>query len=403
MLGITVFAIAVLGYTLVSRKVTQLNISPPMVFTAIGTVLGIVTFHLNLGSEFVLLDAETTLAMILFHDAAHAHPLELWRDRRILGRLLLVALPLAIALGWITARWLFPGSGIWLALFLSAALAATDAGLGAPTVLNPVVPARVRRLLNGESGLNDGLATPVVLFALAAVVADSNLDVGHAVGEALIEIAIGFAVGVGLGYVGGTLLHVAQERGWASPNLPPIAVAVMPLLAFFGASLIHGNGFIAAFICGTAYAAVAGRELETDLVTTESILTILGYGVWMLFGAIFVVRLPEVLNWRVVLYAVLSLTLLRFIPIFLSLLGSGLRRQTVWFIAWFGPRGLATVIFALIAYESLTEQQLGTDVLGAMGLTVLFSVVAHGLTAPPWSESYGAWVEEEQPTLEMAG
>ena len=404
MLGIAVFAIAVLAYTLLSQKITQLNISPPMVFTAIGTVLGIATFQLNLHSEAVLLDAETTLAMILFHDAAHAHPLELWRDRRLLGRLLLVALPLAIALGWVTARWLFPGSGIWLALFLAGALAATDAGLGAPTVLNPVVPVRVRRLLNGESGLNDGLATPVVLFALTAVVADTNkLDIGHAAGEAVIEILIGFAVGVGLGYIGGNLLHIAQVRGWANPTLTPIGVAVMPILAFFGASLIHGNGFIAAFIGGTAYAAVAGREMEADLVTTESILTILGYGVWMLFGAIFVVRLPEVVNWRVVLYSVLSLTLLRFIPVFLSLIKSGLRRKTVWFIAWFGPRGLATVIFALIAYESLTEEQLGTDVLGVMGLTVLFSVVAHGLTAPPWAESYGKWAEEEQPTLEMAG
>jgi NhaP-type Na+/H+ or K+/H+ antiporter len=319
--------------------------------------------------------------------------------------MLLISLPIAIAAGWAVAYYLLPGAGVWLALLVAAALAATDAGLGAATILNPIVPVRVRRLLNGESGLNDGLATPVVLFAISAATVDTLNDgeIGHVVGEALLEIVIGLAVGVLIGYALGRLLHEAELRGWAKIKLASVGVAVMPLLAFFGAELVHGNGFIAAFISGTAYAAVAGRELYHDLETTEDFVTILSYATWTLFGAIFVSRLSQFVDWRSVVYALLSLTVLRMIPILFSLLGSGLARPTKWFLAWFGPRGLATVVFTLIAYESIPPEQFESDVAGVLSLTVLFSVIAHGITAPIFARKYGAWAEENQPAMEMAG
>jgi len=403
--AIAVFAAMVLAYTLVSKKLGDLNISAPMVFTAVGTVIGLAVQHFEGEAKSVELVAEATLAMILFHDAAHAHPKELWADRAILGRMLLISLPIAIAAGWAVAYYLLPGAGVWLALLVAAALAATDAGLGAATILNPIVPVRVRRLLNGESGLNDGLATPVVLFAISAATVDTvhGDNIGHVVGEALLEIVIGLVVGVLIGYALGRLLHVAEVKRWAQIKLAPVGVAVMPLLAFFGAELVHGNGFIAAFIAGTAYAAVAGRELEHDLETTEEFVTILGYATWTLFGAIFVSRLSEFVGWRSVVYAVLSLTVLRMIPILFSLLGSGLARKTKWFLAWFGPRGLATVVFSLIAYESIPPGQFESDVAGVLSLTVLFSVIAHGITAPIFARKYGAWAEENQPAMEMAG
>ena len=400
---IAIFAIIVMGYTLVSGRAKQFYVSPPLVFTIVGALLGLARFEVPAGNVAIKLLAEATLALILFHDAAHAHPRELLGDWKLLGRMLLIALPIAIAAGFFAARWLFPEMSIAFALFIASALAPTDAGLGAPTILNPVVPTRVRRLLNGESGLNDGLGTPVVLFAITLALNEgTTISISSALMHALTEIAIGALFGIALGFLFGWLLRRAEDLRWADPTMAQIGVVVIPLLAFFGAELLHGNGFIAAFIAGTAYAGSAGEQLDHDIKLAEEMNTLMGFAVWALFGMLFVSHLSDYVTWQCVVFGVLALTVLRMLPIWLSLAGSGLREPTKWFLAWFGPRGLASVVFALIAFEELGDQ-LPRVVWGVMGVTVLMCVFAHGITAPPFAERYGAWANREKPEMELAG
>jgi NhaP-type Na+/H+ or K+/H+ antiporter len=270
--------------------------------------------------------------------------------------------------------------------------------------MNPVVPGRVRRILNVESGLNDGLATPVVLFAVAAAAGLTDDHAGHGVLEALLELLIGAVVGVVVGYLAGRLIDWSRGRGWADRGLLPLATLAVPLLCYYGAVELGGNGFIAAFVAGTAAAASQARvnDVHESMVLTGLTSTFLSYAVWMLFGVTALTHLEPLLSWQNLVYAVLSLTVVRMAPVAISLIGSGLKRQTVAFVGWFGPRGLASIIFGLIAFESLHEDPAVTTVLGVIATTVVLSVLAHGLTAPPWANRYGAWVNRLRPTVETA-
>ena len=234
-------------------------------------------------------------------------------------------------------------------------MAPTDAGLGAATVLNPVVPVRMRRVLNVESGLNDGLATPVVLFAVAAAAGFADGSTEHGAREAVVEIVIGVLVGAAAGFLTGKLLGTAHDHGWSEDALVPVAVLVVPLMSYYGADASGGNGFIAAFVAGTMFARAMLdlSRMHRNLEVTDQVAALLGYAVWMLFGAVVVTHLAPLMRWHSLLFAVLSLTVLRMLPVALCLLGSGLRSRSVAFIGWFGPRGLASVVFALIAFESL--------------------------------------------------
>ena len=411
-----VFGLVVVGYVTAAHYLDRWNVTAPIVFTAVGTVIGI-WFWAGTDTTIVHGIAEIGLALILFHDAAQVRPRQVRSDAGPCARLLLIGLPLTIVLGVFAAQWLMPGVGIWLALLLAAALAPTDAGLGAPTVLNPVVPVRIRRILNVESGLNDGLATPVVLFAIAAA-ADSagsvggSVAVGSAVGAALIELAGGLVVGVLLGAGCGRLLAYARRIGNVPTELLTVAVLAIPVAAYYGSVAVHANGFVAAFVAGTAFAAaftrptgrhpvVAADAAEEPLQLTAWVSTALSYAVWSLFGVIGVAQLFRMLSWPGVIFAVLSLTVLRMLPVAIALLGSRFTTRTVLFVGWFGPRGLASVIFALIAVEELELTDETRIVIGAITVTVLLSVILHGVSAGPWADRYGRWVSAVQPAEEL--
>jgi sodium/hydrogen antiporter len=400
---ICVFALLVIVFVSQSARFDRAYLNGPIVFLVAGGVLGLTLVDAEGEGAAIRTLAEVTLVLVLFHDAAELQPRELRADSAFTARLLLVGLPLTIGAGFLLAQALFPEIGVWLALLLAAALTPTDAGLGAATVLNPVVPARVRRILNVESGLNDGLATPVVLFAVAAAVGSAD-NAGRSLVEAVLQLVVGVLVGVVVGYLAGRLVEKARDRGWAERSLLPIATLAVPLLCYYGAQELGGNGFIAAFVAGTAYAAsqtsVANVHETVGLTGLTS--TFLGYAVWMVFGVVAVADLERLVSWQNIVFAVLSLTVLRMVPVALSLLGSGLRPQTVAFIGWFGPRGLASIIFALIAFEALdAEPAIGT-VLGVIAMTVVLSVLAHGLTASPWAQRYGAWANKTRPAVESA-
>ncbi len=401
-IAIAVFAAAVLLYVTFSQVLDRIHITAPIVFIVVGVVLGGMLAH-RPDPALVRGLAEVTLALLLFHDAAQVRPHQLRGDVGVCARLLLLALPLTIAAGFLMGRILFAGSSAWLALLLAAALAPTDAGLGAATVLNPVVPVRVRRILNVESGLNDGLATPIVLFALAAA---STGGRDEAVGTALRGLALGVAFGIAVGVIAGLALSWASGAGFVERGLLPIGAVAVPLLCYYGAVAFGGNGFVAAFVAGVAFAPSLERrsgapESGDSLQITARLGTLLEYAVWWLFGVILLAHLDKIATWSGAVFALLSLTALRMVPVALVLLGTRFAQPTRWFVGWFGPRGLASVVFALIALEEYPDNGDVARITGAIALTVLLSVVLHGITADVGARRYGAWVARTQPTAEL--
>jgi NhaP-type Na+/H+ or K+/H+ antiporter len=278
-------------------------------------------------------------------------------------------------------------SDIWLALLIGAALAPTDAALGAGMIVNRAVPARIRRLINVESGLNDGIATPFVLVAIAgAATAEHAASTGP--GKAVAELALGLLIGAAVGGGGGWLVKVARGRGWAAEGFAGAAVLGLALCSYATSVALHGNGFIAAFTGGLAFAAAAAGPAAKLVPFVEETGTMLSLLVWLMFGVVAVVPALTDLTWQTVLYAVLSLTVIRILPVAVALAGARLGRPAVLFIGWFGPRGLASVVFALLALEDLAEPA-ARPAITVIAVTVLLSVLAHGLSADPLASRYG--------------
>ena len=386
--AVTVVAAAVFVWGVVSARLERADLTAPIVFVAVGVALAALgTIDTPSAPESLKPLVEVTLVWVLFSDAARIRVADLRHDLGRCVRLLGFGLPLTILLGWALAVWLLPGLDLWLALLVAAALAPTDAALGVPVVTNRAVPSRIRRLITVESGLNDGIATPVVVLAIAGAASLEGLgDVGP--GQALLELAIGVVVGVAVGAGGGGLLRWARRQGWAAEGFAGIAVLALALGAYSGALLVHGNGFVAAFCGGLAFAAAAGPRGPAEVGFLEQASGLVSLLVWLAFGAVAVPIMLESLDLAVVLYAVLSLTLVRMLPVALVLIGSGVDRATVLFVGWFGPRGLASLVFALLALEELGP---GADpAVAAIAVTVLLSVVAHGASAAPLAARYGA-------------
>ena len=379
---------AVFGWGLLSARLERVNLTAPMVFIAVGG--GLAALGLISGPsapETVEPLVEITLVWVLFTDAARLPALQLRRDLSRYVRLLAIGLPLTIACGWALAAWLFPQLGLWLALFVGAALAPTDAALGVPVVTNPVVPSRVRQLITVESGLNDGIATPVVMLAIAGAAAAAGLDNAEGAGHAVRELLIGVAVGAGAGALGGWLMSQARRRGSAVDDFAGIAVLALALLAYAAALGMAGNGFVAAFCGGLAFGACAGRRGSAELIFLEQMGSMVSLLVWLTFGAIAIPIMVDRIDPLMIVYAVLSVTAVRMVPVAVATIGAGLDRDSVLFVGWFGPRGLASLVFALLALESLGS--VADEAVSVVAVTVLLSVLAHGLSAAPLARRYG--------------
>jgi len=385
--GLIILAMIFLWGT-VSARLTRADLTAPIVFVAVGALLGALQFiDARSAPETFTPLVEITLVWILFSDAARIPVHKLRHDLGLYVRLLAIGLPLTVLAGWALAIWLFPSVSLWLALLVAAALAPTDAALGIPVVTNPIVPARVRRLITVESGLNDGIATPVVMLAIAGAASAEGLTEAPGLWDALAELAIGALVGGVVGIVGGGLLRYARRAGWTAEEFTGIAVLALALAAYETALLLHGNGFVAAFCGGMAFGAAAGRRAPAELAFLNQAGSLVSLLVWLAFGAIAVPIMFDRIDLRTVLYAVLSLTLVRMVPVALASLGSGLDRDTVLFVGWFGPRGLASLVFALLALEALGPD--ANEAVAVIGLTVLMSVLAHGFSAAPLAGRYG--------------
>jgi NhaP-type Na+/H+ or K+/H+ antiporter len=297
----------------------------------------------------------------------------------------------------------FGGIDPWLAALIGAAVAPTDAALGAPIMEDRRIPRRIRRVLNVESGLNDGIATPFVMLFIAGAASEANAVTASGPAAALADLGIGVLTGVVVGFAGGWLLDHARDRGWASPGFRPVAVLGLALLAYAAALQLGGNGFIAAFAGGLAFGSALRDEHAEGLELVTDGGELLSVVVWFLFGT-FLIQIFGYADWRSVLYAVLSLTVVRMLPVAVSLLGTGLDRSTVTIIGWFGPRGLASVVFALLAFDALDTNE-GRTALAVITTVVLCSVIAHGLSASPlagWYARRAASLKPERPEHQEA-
>ena len=386
---LAIIAALVFVWGTLSARLERFDMTAPIVFTAAGLLLThgpLAALGIHPSAELVKVLAEATLALVLFSDASRVGLHHLRSDLGLCLRLLGIGLPLTIGLGTLLALALPGGVGIWAALLIGAALAPTDAALGAGMMVNVAVPARIRRLINVESGLNDGIATPVVSVAIAgAATAEQVTHTGP--GAAAAELALGLVIGALVGGVGGWLIKVARSRGWVAEGFAGAAVLGLAVCCYATSVALHGNGFIAAFVGGLGFAAAGGQAARL-VPFVEETGTVVSLLVWLLFGVIAVVPAFEDLTWQVAAYAVLSLTVIRMLPVAIALAGSGLGWATTAFVGWFGPRGLASVVFGLLALEDL-DASASKPVVAVIAFTVLLSVIAHGLTAEPLAEHFG--------------
>ena len=389
--SLVVIASLFAGYALVASKLDRWSLSGPMVFLLAGALLCpafLGTISGSATSEFTKTIAEFTLAILLFADASSISLRKAEGDSALPIRLLLIGLPLTLVLGTLVAFAVFPAAGWASAALVAAILAPTDAALGLAVFNNKAVPARIRRALNIESGLNDGIATPFVVLALALVVGHGNE--GHFLINALEEIAIAVAIATAVGIGGGVLTRFARLAGWTSPVSEDLMVLSLALLSYSASVAVGGNGFVASFLGGIVFGAVTKRKLGEATEFTETVGLFGSYLVWVLFGVDFVgpaLRSPSLAP---VAYAVLSLTLVRMAPVALALLGTRLRGATVAFCGWFGPRGLASAVFTLLSMDALDEAGMASGhIVETATWTITLSVILHGLSSGPFAARYG--------------
>ncbi len=393
MIGLAALGGLFVAYSLIASRLDRASVTPAMVFLGAGIVLGVQQTGLlpdAVKGELGTLAVELTLAILLFADASTVPLRDAEADAGLPLRLLLIGLPLTIAAGTVLGEGLFPAAGWASAALVATILAPTDSAVGLAVYTNAAVPVRVRRALNLESGLNDGLVTPFFTLFLAVLVSEDRVGAKDWGVHASSQIALAVLMAIVVGGVGGWLLIRSHRRGWTSQLSEQLAILSLAVVSYSASVAIGGNGFVSAFAAGIIFGRVTQRRMHKPVEFSETIGMFGSFFVWVLFGAL-VARpvLTHHFEPLAIAYAVLSLTAVRMGAVALALLGVHLRRETVAFMGWFGPRGLASVVFTVIAAETLRRANAATDMLLEVAVwTILLSVVAHGLSAGPLAKLY---------------
>lgn len=390
--AVLIMLLAFALYSLFSKTISRSLLTLPIIFTGLGFAMS-GPLHAGLAPDTIhegkKLLAEITLILILFSDASHVRFKKLAMDWQIPTRMLVIGLPLTIALGTLVAFWLNPTSGLAVALLTAAVLTPTDAALGQSVVSNPEVPDHLSQTINVESGLNDGLVLPFVL--LGAILASSVASGAHADGlalEAITEIVLGPLVGIAIGWGAAKAMDWAQNRDLMQEAAGAVVFLVTAFAAYGLAVAIHGNGFIAAFVAGMVFGNTYRHDIHFISEFMEGAGQLLTMAAFLVFGAFL---LPDGLAHagpNTVILALVFLTVVRVVPIFMSLTGSGLPAREKLFLGWFGPRGLASILFTLLMMDQFdfpNEQEL----LACVSLTVGLSILLHGLSSTPLATRIG--------------
>jgi NhaP-type Na+/H+ or K+/H+ antiporter len=402
--AVLVLSLLVLGYSLISGRLAGSPVSGAMVFTLAGLLfgpelLGIV--EVSIDGETFRAVAELALTVILFVEASRLDLRALLRRRELPLRLLGIGLPLTLAIGTLLALVLLPSLGFWGAAVLAVVLAPTDAALSQAVVSDSRVPSVVRRSLSAEGGLNDGLALPFLIIALAF--AEQGADGGsfeHWLWFIVRTIGVSVLVGAAIGFLGGRLLQWGAETGSVMERFAELSILALAVVSFVVVEHLDGSGFVGAFVAGIALGAAAPRVAEGEETTAGAVGELLALVVFALFGAAVLWPAFEGVDSQVIVYALISLTVVRMIPVALSLAGGGFDRATALYLGWFGPRGIASLIFALLVVEEADLPETPVIVQTVI-VTVAVSIVAHGLSAPRGAAAYAGAIErvrERRPT-----
>lgn len=387
--GLAILALFVFLFSLIAGRIERSAVSGPIVLVTAGIIMGPTVFGWFEGSEIredLRLLADLTLALILFVDAANADLAVLKKRYQIPLRMLLLGLPGVIALGFGLALIMFDQLTLFEAAILATMLAATDAALGKSVITNRLIPSRIREGLNVESGMNDGLCVPIlfIFIALALDAGDAGFDSVAPLLLVLQEIGLGLVIGVGLASSGAWLLKYCTGKGWITDVWMQATVPALALACFAVAQELHGSGYVAAFTGGIVFGSLAGKSTHKYVLAAEGVGETLAVLTWLMFGVSIVGQLAGLITWKAVLYSMLSLTVVRVLPMFAALTGSGEPSYNKLFLGWFGPRGLASIVFAVIVLDSGLP---GAEMMSiVVACTVFFSLVAHGVTARPLSK-----------------
>jgi sodium/hydrogen antiporter len=381
---------ALVAFALISRRIERWPLTMPMVFIGLGVAAEAVDLvEFGFEHEVVTALGEVTLAVILFSDAVRIKVTSLRSDAGLPMRLLLIGLPLSIVVGALIGGGLFPDLSVWEVALIAAILAPTDAALGQAVLEDKSVPARIRQALNVESGLNDGLALPAVTLFIALTLGETS-EPGFWATFVLQQIGLGVVVGVGVGASCGWLMGRARQAGWMDGVFAQLATLAVGILCYAVAVESGANGFIAAFVGGLAAGAVWGprqsKRLDEYAEDTGRLLAAITFFV---FGNVFVIDALNHATWRVIVAALAFLTVGRMIPVAIALADQRPARQTVLFIGWFGPRGLASMLFGLLLFDEGIER--ADEFFAVVTITIIASVVLHGATASWGARRYGAW------------
>jgi NhaP-type Na+/H+ or K+/H+ antiporter len=393
---LAIFAVFVFLYSAVAGGVERTRISGPMVFTVVGLAigpLGLGWLQPDLDNDGLRMLADITLALVLFIDAANADLSVVKKGMRIPQRMLAFGLPLTILLGFGVGLVLFKQLSIFEVAILATMLAATDAALGKAVITNKAVPARIREGLNMESGLNDGICVPILFLFIALALGTDTGGSSIAFAFKLVaqEVGIGLVVGLGMAAIGARILKICYERGWITEIWTQLPVVALALGSFAVAQSLHGSGYVAAFTGGLLFGSYATSNYHSLILAAEGTSETLALVTWVVFGSAVLGQSLGYFSWQVVAYAVLSLTVVRMLPMFIALTGTGESTTSKLFLGWFGPRGLASIVFAVIVLNRGVE---GGGLLAMIVVcTVALSVIAHGFSANPLARTFGPKME----------
>jgi NhaP-type Na+/H+ or K+/H+ antiporter len=401
--GLVVLLLIVVLWALVARRLETMSITMAIALVIVGVVLthgAHPAIRIDLDTRVVERGVELVLAILLFVDANEVPGAAFSRERGVLARLLIIALPLSLLIAWGTGFLLFPGRNAWLLAVLAVIVVPVDLAPAIAVMRDRRVPTRLRDILNVESGLNDGLIAPLFLFALAGAGVKHGSE-AEQLSNALPAILIAVGVGAGVGLAGAVSLSWSWRRKWTEASALRLGVLALPVMCYVLALGLGGNGFVAAFVAGVVFA-VRGRTLPKEcLQLAEDTGTLLSLCVWFLFGAAVNDVIEAGIELDAIVYAVVALTVVRIVPVMLALRGTDIRRRDALFLGWMGPRGLASLVFGLLAVISLRggASDLAAEVMVA---TVLLSVILHGASARPIAAAFGRADRQDTPAEEAA-
>jgi sodium/hydrogen antiporter len=392
MLALVVIMLMLLGWALIAGRLARLSVTMPLAMLVAGVILTagsdpVFVFDIEIESaEHVV---EAILAILLFTDATEVPGGLLGREPRLTLRLLLIALPLSLLLAWLAGGLLLGGAGIWLLAVLATVVMPVDLAPAVAFVRDRRVPERLRQLVNVESGLNDGLVAPVFLLALAAATAADGETLAEAAIDAVPALGVAILVGAFVGAAAARVLRRSLEAGWSQPSALRLGVLALPLLAYGGAVVLGGNGFVAAFVAGVLFEPEARRLPAGTLHLVEDVGQMLSLALWFIFGALVNQTLAGgAITWQIVLYAVLALTVVRVLPVAVSLMGTDIAPRDRFVLGWLGPRGIASLVFGMLAFIELPGPE-NDLVLAVTVVTVVASIVIHGLSTGLVVRRYG--------------